>query len=93
MRLFLLLFWVCIGVVFASIGQNFFMNVSILSNDVFILIGIIVVLVFCDEITKSLNSKERITKQVEDELTRDYEQKYDAQLSELKRLKETVLNQ
>jgi len=50
-----------------SIAQNYFLNNPLLSNDIFIVMGIIVVLVFLDEITKSLNNKERIRKELQRE--------------------------
>ena len=62
--------------------QNVALGQSILSNDVFVLMGICVVLVLCDEVTKYLNSSKRIRKAIEEELlsqgwTEPQEQKFE----------------
>ena len=67
-RLYLILFWIIVGILLAAVGQNFTLGQSILSNDVFIVMGILVVLVFCDEVLKSLNSKARIRRELEETL-------------------------
>ena len=67
-RLYLILFWIIVGILLAAVGQNFSLSQSILSNDVFVVMGILVVLVFCDEILKSLNSKARIRRELEETL-------------------------
>jgi len=63
-RLYLILYWVCIIILSLAILQNHLNEESILSNDVFILIGIIVILVFLDEVTRSLSEKERMRKEL-----------------------------
>lgn len=70
-RFFMLLFWLFVISLIAAMVQNFVRSESILSNDVFILMGICVILVLCDEITTHLNSIERIKKQVREEVERD----------------------
>ena len=50
-------------------AQNFFLGQSILSNDVFILMGICVVQVLCDEITRHLNN----TKKIREEMKQEFE--------------------
>lgn len=67
-RLYLILFWIIVGILLVAVGQNFTLGQSILSNDVFIVMGILVVLVFCDEVLKSLNSKARIRRELEENL-------------------------
>lgn len=74
-RLFLVLFWIFVVILLISILQNYLLALPLLSNDVFIVMGIIVSLVFLDEITKSLNNKKRIRAELEEELRREYESK------------------
>ena len=67
-RLFLILFWIFVFILVASILQNYLLKKALLSNDVFIAMGITVVLVFLDEITKNLNNKSRISKEIEEDM-------------------------
>jgi len=67
-RLFLILFWLFVASLVFAMIQNVASGQSILSNDVFFLMGICVALVLCDEITKYLNSSKRIRKAIEEEL-------------------------
>lgn len=74
-RLFLVLFWIFVVILLIAILQNYLLALPLLSNDVFIVMGIIVSLVFLDEITKSLNNKKRIRNELEEELRREYASK------------------
>ena len=55
-RLYVLLFWIITGVLLFAISQNYYQGNPILSSSVYIVMGIMVVLVLCDEITKHLTS-------------------------------------
>lgn len=70
-RLFLLLFWLFVLSLLFAMGQNVYQNDSILSNDVFILMAICVILVLCDEVTRYLNSIKRIRGEVRKEVLQE----------------------
>ena len=69
-RFFQILFWLFVSSLILAMAQNFFLGQSILSNDVFILMGICVVQVLCDEITRHLNNSKKIREEIE----KEYEQ-------------------
>lgn len=68
-RFFQILFWLFVTSLILAMAQNFFLGQSILSNDVFILMGICVVQVLCDEITRHLNN----TKKIREEMKQEFE--------------------
>ena len=71
MRLYLILFWLFVAGLLAAMGQNVYRGETLLSNDVFVLMAICVVLVLCDEVTKHLNSRKRISEQIREELKQE----------------------
>lgn len=64
-RLFSILFWVFVILQLVAVGQNIRLEVGVFDNHVFIAMGITVILVFLDEITKSLSSKSRIKEELD----------------------------